>query len=106
MDHNYWACALEPRNHTTKESVLGTRSPEQEKSLQWEAHTPQLESSPNSLQPEKAGTATKTQNSQKQMNKIKNKKKNQRKAGISKSIKWPWNHYTYHIHVFLVESRP
>ena len=60
--HNYWACALEPGSHNywahipelLKPKCPRARAPQQEKSLQWGAHTLQLESSPRSLQLEKA----------------------------------------------------
>ena len=45
MNHNYWSPS--PR----------ARALQQEKPPQWEAHTPQLESSPHSLQLEKAQAA-------------------------------------------------
>ena len=51
--HNNWACALEPasRNYW----VPGPRArAQQEKSLQWEVHAAQLESSPCSPQLEKS----------------------------------------------------
>ena len=74
MCHNYWACALEPRscNHWAHVSqLLKPAHPracalQQEKPLQWEAHTPQLESNPCLPQLEKSlHTTTKAQHSQK-----------------------------------------
>ena len=49
--HNYWACALEPGSHNywahipelLKPKCPRAHAPQQEKSLQWEAHTLQLE---------------------------------------------------------------
>ena len=58
--HNYWACALESENrnswahHATAEAQAPRAcAPQQAKPLQWEAVTPQLESSPQSPQLEK-----------------------------------------------------
>ena len=58
--HNYWACALESENpnswahHATAEAQAPRAcAPPQAKPLQWEAVTPQLESSPQSPQLEK-----------------------------------------------------
>ena len=50
MCHNYWACALEPGSPNyvpklLKPFCLRAHEPQQEKPLQWEACTPQLESS-------------------------------------------------------------
>ena len=71
--HDYRACAREPRSlncwaHTPK--VLKPTGPRarapQEKPLQWEAHTPQLESSPHSPHLEKSPhRLLKTKHSQK-----------------------------------------
>ena len=47
---NYWVFVLQLQ----KPIVPRARAPQQEKSLQWEACAPQLESSPSSLQLEKA----------------------------------------------------
>ena len=58
--HNYWARALEPH------------AVQQEKPAQWEAHAPQLESSPCSLQLEK------TRAQQRWPSTAKNKKKNKK----------------------------
>ena len=59
--HNYWACVLEPGSHNYWAHVLQLLKPEylrarapQGKPPQWEARTPQVESSPHSLQLEKA----------------------------------------------------
>ena len=60
--YNYWACALEAGSHSYWAhmlQLLKTASPracaqQQEKSPQWEAHTPQLECSTCSPQLEKA----------------------------------------------------
>ena len=54
ISHNYWANALGPTSHTywnqpALETVLCNERPPQ-----WETHTPQLESSPDSLQLEEA----------------------------------------------------
>ena len=58
---NYWnPCALglpgqmSPRAATTEALASRACVPQQEKPLQWEAHAPQLESSPHSLQLEKS----------------------------------------------------
>ena len=61
VDHSYWACALEPRNHNYWTYVLQLLKPkslkayalQQEKPPQWEVCTLQLGSSPCSLQLEK-----------------------------------------------------
>jgi len=58
--HNYWACALEPRRPQAR-----ANAPQQEKPLQRESHSLQLERSPCSSQLEKNSLATKTQHSQK-----------------------------------------
>ena len=54
MCHIYWACALEPSccNYCCRHTIEA--SAPQEKLLQWEACTPQLECSSCLLQPEKA----------------------------------------------------
>ena len=78
MSCNNWACALQPGNHNYWTHMVqllnptcpGVWAPQQEKPRQWEAHAPQLESSPCSPQQKKAQAATKTQYSHKQMNKI------------------------------------
>ena len=49
VDHNYWACALEPGSCN-----YWACAPQRQKPPQWEAHTPQLRSSPGSLQSEKS----------------------------------------------------
>ena len=62
MSHNYWACALEPRScnygahvpQVRKPTCLRAHAPQQEKPLQWEARTLQLERSPCSAQFEKS----------------------------------------------------
>ena len=61
VHHNYWACALEPMSHnywacepqllspratTTEALVPRARAPQQEKSPQWEACTPQQRVAP------------------------------------------------------------
>ena len=59
--HNYWACALEPGNRNygahvpqlLKPKHPRARALQQEKPPQWEANTPQLESSPHFPQLEK-----------------------------------------------------
>ena len=58
---NYWnPCALglpgqmSPRAATTEALASRACVPQQEKPLRWEAHAPQLESSPHSLQLEKS----------------------------------------------------
>ena len=61
MSHNYWACALEPGNcnywaHVLR--ALRAHALQQEKLPQWETLAPKTE---------KAGKATKTQGSQKQI---------------------------------------
>ena len=69
--HNYWSCALEPGSHNywahmplvLKPMCLRSQDP-QEKPLQWEALTPQLQSSPHSSK-RKAHTAMKNQHRQK-----------------------------------------
>ena len=66
MHHNFWACAVEPSscNYWVHESQLlkpllpRARAP-QEKPLQWEAFTPQLESSPYLRQLEKSSHSDK-----------------------------------------------
>ena len=59
VHYNYWACALEPRNHS--HWSLHTLEPcsQQEKPRQWEAHVPQIESSLHSLQVEKSPRSNK-----------------------------------------------
>ena len=60
--HNYWVCALEPMSCNYWAYVPKLLKPagpkacalQQEKSLQWEAQAPQLESSPCSLQLDKS----------------------------------------------------
>ena len=58
--HNYWACTLEPESHSHWAQVLPLLkhrcARQQEKPSQWEAHTPQLDGSPCSLQLQKAHT--------------------------------------------------
>ena len=72
VHHNYWACALEPGscNYWAPVPLKPVRPRahplQQEEPLQWEVHALQLESSPHSLQLEKARAAMKTQHSQKQ----------------------------------------
>ena len=52
--HNYWDCALEPTSHSywspraaiIELRVPRARAPQQEKPLQWEAHTPQRRVAP------------------------------------------------------------
>ena len=64
--HNYWAHALEPGNRNCRAHIWQLLKPacprahatQQEKLLQWEAHVPQLESSPWSQQLEKNVHAT------------------------------------------------
>ena len=51
---NCWACALEPRNHNYWVWKPRACAQQQEKPLQWEAHTPQLQSSLWLLQLEKS----------------------------------------------------
>ena len=43
VSHNHWACALEPTSHNYWAHVPRARALQQEKLLQWEAHSPQLE---------------------------------------------------------------
>ena len=57
--HNYWACALEPGSCTYWARVPQLLRPacpqlQQEKSLQWEACVPELESSLHSPEPKKS----------------------------------------------------
>ena len=55
MHHNYWACALEPREpQLPKPECPRAHAQQKEKPPQWEAHTPQLKSSPHFLQLEKS----------------------------------------------------
>ena len=54
LHHSYWACALEPENHNYWSPSPRTCAQQQEKPPQWEAHAPQLESSPYLLQLEKS----------------------------------------------------
>ena len=73
MHQNYWTCALEPRRHNywalmpqpLKPMNPRAHAPQQKKPLQWEAHTLQLESSPNLPQLEKVLIAMKTCHNQK-----------------------------------------
>ena len=81
MYHNYWACVLElgscnywaPVPQLLKPESRGVpasaepraRVPQEEKSPQWEAQAPQLESSPPLSRINKALTAMKIQHSQK-----------------------------------------
>ena len=51
--HNYWACALGPRNSNSWAPVPRDGALQQEKPLQWEAQVPQLESGPRLPQLEK-----------------------------------------------------
>ena len=75
--HNYWACALEPGNlsywghvpQPLKPTHLRACAWQREKSLQWEALAPQLQSSHRSPQLEKACAETKTP-AQTKINKI------------------------------------
>ena len=59
---------LSPWATTTEARTSIACVPQQEKSLQWEAHVLQLESNPCSPQLEKACTAMRSQHSQKQIN--------------------------------------
>ena len=62
VHHNCWACTLEPGNHNywahlsqlPKPAHSRACAPQQEKPLQWEAHTMQLENSSQSPQTEKS----------------------------------------------------
>ena len=65
---NYWACALEPRNHGAW--VPRAHAPQQEKPLQWEAHAPHKEPPPPTATRDSLRKTTKTQCSQKLFKKI------------------------------------
>ena len=65
MRHKYWACGLEPGTTDTEASVIWGLWPQQERPLQWEAHTLQLESTPTSPATESPRVAAKTQPRQK-----------------------------------------
>ena len=52
--HNYWTCALEPRNHSCWSLHTLEPSSQEGNAPQWEAHTPQLESGLHSLKAEKS----------------------------------------------------
>ena len=54
IHHNYWACALEHENFNCWSPCVPWRAQQQEKPPQWEACTPQVESSPCSPQLEKS----------------------------------------------------
>ena len=54
MYHNYWACALEPWRHNCGSPGDPRAHAPQEEPRKWEAHAPQLESSPYSPQLEKS----------------------------------------------------
>ena len=64
--HTSWQLGLCPTNNepglwSSGTTTTGALAPQQEKPLWWEAHVPQLESSPRLLQLKKARAAMKTQ---------------------------------------------
>ena len=78
MHHNYWACALETRScnywaHVPQLLKLmhpRAPAPQQEKAAQWEACTPQLESSPHFRQQEKKPIQQRRSSTTQMQNKI------------------------------------
>ena len=64
MCHNYWACALEPKNHDYWAHASRAHAQQGEKPMQWEARTAQPERSLCLPQLEKDCAATKNQHSQ------------------------------------------
>ena len=90
LHHSYWACVLEPATcnpwahvlYLLKPTCCRARALRQGKTLQWEAHAVQLESSSHSRQLEKKPVqqAVKTQHNQKQ-----NPKTNKQKSPKNKT---------------------
>ena len=76
VGHNYEACALEPVSHDYGAPAEPAAAPQQARSGQWEAWTPQLRAARAGGNQTNLPAGTKTQHSQKQIN---TKRKIQRK---------------------------